>query len=150
MYFDRLDESYAMVKSKLYFDKVTLTGLTGLCIPVRPVCTAVPILVVNGQELWWHDERRLREWRVSGGSSGSWNCRAAVPPFALLPAGTSTTCTPALGVVGSSFFVCCKKLVFVSGTYIFSIVVYLYLLLKRIRFPPKLLVWYVGLVRLCY
>ena len=27
---------------------------------------------------------------------------------------------------------------------------YLYLLLKRVRFPPKFLVWYVGLVRLCY
>ena len=47
MHFDRLDESYAMMKSKLHFDKVTLTGLTGLCILVRPVCTAVRILVVN-------------------------------------------------------------------------------------------------------
>ena len=26
----------------------------------------------------------------------------------------------------------------------------LYLLLKRVRFAPKFLVWYVGLVRLCY
>jgi len=47
MNFDRLDESYAMVRSNLHFDKFTLTGLTGLCIPVRPVCTAVPILIVN-------------------------------------------------------------------------------------------------------
>ena len=31
----------------MHFDKVTLTGLTGLCIPVRPVYTVVPILVVN-------------------------------------------------------------------------------------------------------
>ena len=36
MHFDRLDESYAMVKSNLNFGKVTLTGLTGLCILVRP------------------------------------------------------------------------------------------------------------------
>ena len=34
MHFDRLDEIYAMVKSNLYFDKVTLTGQTDLCIPV--------------------------------------------------------------------------------------------------------------------
>ena len=27
---------------------------------------------------------------------------------------------------------------------------YLYLLLKRVRFPPKFLIWHVGLVRLCY
>ena len=27
---------------------------------------------------------------------------------------------------------------------------YLYLLLKQIRLPPKFFVWYVGLVRLCY
>ena len=47
MHFDCLDKSYAMVKSNLHFDKVTLTGLTGLCIPVRPVCTIVPILVVK-------------------------------------------------------------------------------------------------------
>ena len=38
MHFDRLDESYTMVKSNLNFGKVTLTGLTGLRIPVRPVC----------------------------------------------------------------------------------------------------------------
>ena len=47
MHFDRLDESYAMGKSNLNFGKVTLTDLTGLCILVRPVCTALPILVVN-------------------------------------------------------------------------------------------------------
>ena len=47
MHFDRLNESYVMVRSNLHFDKVTLTGLTGLCIPVRPVYTAVSILVVN-------------------------------------------------------------------------------------------------------
>ena len=47
MHFDLLDERYAMVKSNMHFDKVTLTSLTGLCIPVRLVCTAVPILVVN-------------------------------------------------------------------------------------------------------
>ena len=29
MHFNCLDESYAMVKSNLYFDKITLTGLTG-------------------------------------------------------------------------------------------------------------------------
>ena len=39
MHFDRLDDCYAMVKSNLHFDKVTLTGQTGLCIPVWPVCT---------------------------------------------------------------------------------------------------------------
>ena len=39
MHFDRLDESYAMVKFNLHFDKVTLIGQTGLCIPVWPVCT---------------------------------------------------------------------------------------------------------------
>ena len=27
---------------------------------------------------------------------------------------------------------------------------YLYLLLQQLRFPPKFLVWYFGLVRLCY
>ena len=44
MNFYRLDDSYAMVKSNLNFGKVTLTDLTSLCIPVRPV---MPILVVN-------------------------------------------------------------------------------------------------------
>jgi len=39
MHFDRIDESYAMVKSNIHFDKVTLTSQTGLCIPVRPVYT---------------------------------------------------------------------------------------------------------------
>ena len=39
MHFDHLDESYAIVKSNLHFDKVTLTVQTGLCIPVWPVCT---------------------------------------------------------------------------------------------------------------
>ena len=29
MHFNCLDESYAMVKSNLYFDKISLTGLTG-------------------------------------------------------------------------------------------------------------------------
>ena len=33
MHFDRLDESYAMVKSNLHFDKITLTGLIGLAYP---------------------------------------------------------------------------------------------------------------------
>ena len=47
MYFDRLDESYSLVKSNLNFGKVTLTGLTGLGIPVRPVRPVMPILVVN-------------------------------------------------------------------------------------------------------
>ena len=47
MHFDSLDKIYAMMKSNFYFDKVILTGPIGLCIPVRPVCTAVPILVVN-------------------------------------------------------------------------------------------------------
>ena len=30
MYFDRLDEIYAMVQSNLQFDKLVWTGLTGL------------------------------------------------------------------------------------------------------------------------
>jgi len=47
MHFDRLDESYAMVKSNMNFGKVTLAGLTGLCIPVKPVRPVMPILVVN-------------------------------------------------------------------------------------------------------
>ena len=47
MHFDHLDESYAMVKSNLHFDEVTLTGLTGLCIPVRPISTTMPILIIN-------------------------------------------------------------------------------------------------------
>ena len=47
MHFDRLDESYAMGKSNLNFGKVTLTDLTGLCIPVRPLRPVMSILVID-------------------------------------------------------------------------------------------------------
>ena len=51
MHFDHLDESYAMVKSNLNFGKIIMTGLTGLCIPVRPGRPVMPILVVNTIEI---------------------------------------------------------------------------------------------------
>ena len=38
MHFDHLDESFAMVKSNLIFDKVTLTDQTFFCIPVYTIC----------------------------------------------------------------------------------------------------------------
>ena len=47
VHFDHLDESYTMVESNLHFDKVTLISLTGLYIPIKPVCTTILILVVN-------------------------------------------------------------------------------------------------------
>ena len=44
MNFDHLNERYTIVKLNLHFDKVTLIGLTELCIPVRMVvCTAVAV-----------------------------------------------------------------------------------------------------------
>ena len=53
MHFDHLDEIYAMVKSNYQFDKVVLTGLTGLddrsdrsTLIVHQTLT-VPILSVN-------------------------------------------------------------------------------------------------------
>ena len=53
MHFDRLDDIYVMVKSNCQFDKVVLTGLTGLddrfdrfALIVHQTLT-VPILSVN-------------------------------------------------------------------------------------------------------
>jgi hypothetical protein len=47
MHFDCLDDIYATVKSNLHFGKVSQTGLTSPCIPVRPVHPVVSILIVN-------------------------------------------------------------------------------------------------------
>ena len=49
MHFDRLDESYTMVKSNLNFDKVTLTGQTSFG-HQQKVCKCGPwtILLVLG------------------------------------------------------------------------------------------------------
>ena len=73
MHFDRLDENYAIVKSNLNFGKVTLTGLTGLCIPVRPVCSIMSILVVNSireefVDKWRFHDRRIGDELVSASS----------------------------------------------------------------------------------